>query len=88
MTKNLTSDRGTLGVKEGHDGVKEGRFLSVLVKVEQVALGKETATHTPLLARSEASLATKIELGPVVDSSRNRFLETPSLFPIHTEKRT
>ena len=48
LTKNLTSDRGTLGVKEGHDGVKEGRFLSVLVKVEQVALGKETATHTHL----------------------------------------
>ena len=78
LTKYLTSDRGTLGVKEGHDGVKEGRFLSVLVKVGLVALGKETATHTPLLARSEASLATKIKLGLVVDSSMNRFLETPS----------
>ena len=52
-------------MKEGHDGEKEGRFLSVLVKVEQVALGKETATHTPPLARSEASLTTKIKLGVV-----------------------
>ena len=75
-------------MKEGHDGVKDRRFLSVLVKVEQVALGKETATHTPSLARSEASLATKIKLALVVDSSTNRFLETPSLFPIHTEERT